>query len=80
MPSERGRKYLEIRSLDGVSAAYDYIAQEFRHDTGLMAPGKDVPYAMGGGDWQASMEAFHLWRKKNGCYPIIPMKGGTDAE
>lgn len=65
-------EWLRIRERDGVSAGYDYLADQFERATGKLAPGKDVPAAMGGGDWQATMEEFHQWRKANGCYLAIP--------
>lgn len=76
----RTETYWRIRSQDGVSAGYDYLAREFRRDTGKMAPGKDVPAAMGGGDWQATMEEFHEWRKANGLYPPIPPHAGEETK
>jgi len=35
---------------EGATARYERLAEEFYHDTGLMAPGKDVSAAMGSAD------------------------------
>lgn len=46
---------------------FDRLAEAFRRDTGMMAPGKDCPAAMGGmDDDEGRMRAWAEWLKTNG--------------
>lgn len=50
---------------------FEARAEQFYKDTGMMAPGKDVPAAMGGPDVDERMEAWRAWTKANPT-PIPP--------
>lgn len=44
---------------------YEFIAEAFRIDTGMMAPGKDVPAALSSDDFHQRMSAWTKWRRDN---------------
>ena len=42
---------------------YEYMAELFYKETGMMAPGKDNPAAFGGADELSEREIFEAWDK-----------------
>ena len=60
---EAARALLELSPRQGESRAdaYDRNAKRFDRDTGCMAPGKDVPAAMGQQDEEAARAAWAAW-------------------
>jgi len=45
-------------------ARFESMAKQFRKDTGMMAPGKDQPAAMGGPDYRTRADAWNEWLNK----------------
>lgn len=45
------------------TARYERLAEEFYRDTGMMAPGKDAPAAMGQPDHGVRRAAFMNWQQ-----------------
>lgn len=43
---------------------YDALAAAFYDETGMMAPGKDVPAGFGGPSYEERTQAFHAWLAK----------------
>ena len=43
---------------------YERLADEFYRDTGMMAPGKDQPAALGGEPYGVRVEAWQQWLKR----------------
>lgn len=57
---------------EGPSERYERMAEQFHAETGLMAPGKDVPYAVAFDDYEERVAA---WRAFLTRYPIAPHAG-----
>lgn len=52
-----------------VNAKYEALAAEFFRETGIMAPGKDVPASMGMMEPRERFEQWWDWLEKRGIRP-----------
>lgn len=51
---------------------YERLTEEFYRETGMMAPGKDVPAAMGSSDDRTRFNAWYEWLSRRPAVPSAP--------
>lgn len=70
-------RFRELRRVGKYSEAFEMAAERFHDETGIMAPGKDLPAAMAdseNSDFQVRMNRWETWLAEQGL-----RSGGGDS-